>query len=147
MAASSTFELIAERYRDSPGLLASLPGGLVPGRHRSDPSGVFGTFNRISRVPSWTTEDGVYHESERIQFAVFGPTAMVVELAMQALCADDPGGFDRLRGAGFGDGSTLVTASRVLGPVGPTLDESAGAAGARVWMATVDYLFHLSRSL
>lgn len=145
MAANSVFEVIAARYHGSAGLKAALPGGLVPGRARSDATGVRGTFNAISTAPDWTTESGFYAEPTRIQFSVFGPTASSVDAAIRALCTHADG-FDRLLDVTLSDGAA-VQAVRVSGPVGPMLDDSEGPGGARAWFSTADYLFHLARSL
>lgn len=139
-------ELIAARFSASAGLRAALPGGLFHGRARDDVAGVFGTFQVVSAVPGWTTEDALYTEPTRVQFSVFGPTAAAVGAAIRTLCAHDPDGFDRLRDAPLDAGFALM-AMRVSGPAGPFLDDAEGAAGARVWQSTADYVFHLSRSL
>lgn len=147
--ADSIYEVIAARYAGSAALRAAIPGGLVPGRARTDADagGVRGAFTLLSNAPSWTTEDDFYHESGRVQFSVFAPTAGEAEAAARALCSLDPDGFDRLADVDLDGGGTVVHAVRASGPAGPTLDESEGPGGARVWMSTVDYLFHVSRSL
>lgn len=146
MPVDSIYQVIAARFFGSTVLRAAIPGGLWPGRAREDTTGVYGTYITLSATPGWATEYTLYTEPTRVQITLFGPSAASVDTAIRTLCSTQPDGFDRLRNFSLASG-TVIQATRISGPIGPMLDESPGIGGARVWMSTVDYLFHVSRSL